>query len=770
MEWFKRLWRNERTRHALIAAAIAALLGGVDFFQPLRPVEWQMQAHIAPRAASGDIVFIEAKKDPSDPTNPQARREIASLIDRLTQAGARKIFLDLTFDRRSSPDADDALRGAIDRSGRTVLTQHYVTTFAGERVRYTLPQIAGTAPQTIVKELVDPFGYVWLEPSFAVVDGALLPSLPTAITETPGRLKREFAIDYSIDAATIPSITIGDTLTALSSQKGEERFAGKTFVVGRGWTPNYYLSIPGQRQIPLSIIPILAAETLKIGPPAAIGWFLPLLLVIVSLFIAIRISKRNRRRRVAYLAVAALPVVLLFACAYLRIFADLATPVAFLAIFASLRLWHMRQRRASLGDEISGLPSFRKLGIDLAEYDSAQKLAVVVAKVHRFDEVLSSIPSEYHREYVCHVADRLRVTDEHLVVYSNGGRYLAWLQPIEDEEQLQAHLNGLRAVFTHPIEVAGTAIDVGITFGADATSEADASRKLAAAASAAERTTEAYSPVLLAQESSNAERLWNVSLQAKIDQALKSGEIYVVYQPQFDLSTGALLGAEALVRWNDLERGHIAPSYFIEQCEQVGRMDALTKKVFKEAINGTASSPLLETAGFQLSMNVSATLLHDFRVAEMLREALLTSSLPASRLTLEITETSRITDYDTARMVMDQLHELGVKLSIDDFGVGAASLETLLLLPFDELKIDRMFVSRIRDNAKARGIVESLVHLGRGLGVVVIAEGVEDAETLAVLKQARCDAAQGYFLGKPGKLDVLFKHLGPPDARTLAAG
>lgn len=183
-------------------------------------------------------------------------------------------------------------------------------------------------------------------------------------------------------------------------------------------------------------------------------------------------------------------------------------------------------------------------------------------------------------------------------------------------------------------------------------------------------------------------------------------------------------------------------------------MDALTKKVFKEAVAGVAASPLRD-ADFQLSMNVSATLLHDFRVVEMLREILASCPLPASRLTLEITETSRITDYDTARIVMDQLHELGVKLSIDDFGVGAASLETLLLLPFDELKIDRMFVSRVRDSAKARGIVEALVRVGADLGIMVLAEGVEDAATLAVLKKVRCDAAQGYFLGKPGLLDLL---------------
>jgi EAL domain-containing protein (putative c-di-GMP-specific phosphodiesterase class I) len=152
----------------------------------------------------------------------------------------------------------------------------------------------------------------------------------------------------------------------------------------------------------------------------------------------------------------------------------------------------------------------------------------------------------------------------------------------------------------------------------------------------------------------------------------------------------------------------------------------------------------------------------------MLREVLSSSPWPASRLTLEITETSRIADYDTARIVMDQLRKVGVRLSIDDFGVGAANLETLLLLPFDELKIDRMFVSRVRESPKARGIVEALVGLGRDLGIVVLAEGVEDAETMAVLKQAHCDAAQGYFLGKPGRLDLLLEQ--HPAAGLMTTG
>jgi len=748
MALLKHLWRSERARHALIAAGIAALLGAIDFFEPLRPLEWQVQAKIRPQSASGDIVFIETSENPGISGNAQNRQKLASLIDGLTRAGAHKIALDDIFDQPSAAEADEALRKAIAQSERTILAQQYLTTPVGKQVRSTIPRIAGSAPQAVRMQRRSPFGYVWSEPYSALVGGTLLPSLPNALAKKTGR--GEFLIDYTIDDTSVPSFTTASAMAAIASDQTEE-FTGKTIVIGQGEAATSFAPIPGVQRAPPSLVTILAAETLRIGPPVAVGWILPLLLVFPWLLVATLILKRTPQRRIAYLAVGVLPVVLFFAFAHLRVFANIATPIAFLAIFSVLRLRHLHRQRASLIDGISGLPSFRKLEQDLATRKPTEPPAVVVAKIHRFDEVLSSLPRKHHAEYVRLVAERLRVGDADLTIYSNGGRYLAWLHNSEGEEQLRAHLKGLRAIFAHPLDVAGTAVDVGITYGADATTEQDAGRKIAAAASAAEKTTEAHCPVLLAHKSSEADRLWNVSLQAKIDQALKSGEIYVVYQPQFDLRSGAMLGAEALVRWNDRERGHISPSYFIEQCEQVGRMDALTRKVFHEAITNVASSPL-GGADFQLSINVSAILLHDFRVVEMLGEVLSASALPASRVTLEVTETSRIGDYDTACLVMNQLRELGVCLSIDDFGVGAASLETLLLLPFDELKIDRMFVSRVQTNAKARSIVESLVSLGRNLNITTIAEGVEDARTLTTLKKLGCDAAQGYFLGRPTEL------------------
>ena len=245
--------------------------------------------------------------------------------------------------------------------------------------------------------------------------------------------------------------------------------------------------------------------------------------------------------------------------------------------------------------------------------------------------------------------------------------------------------------------------------------------------------------------------MWNVSLQAKIDSALKTGQIYVVYQPQFRLPNEQLCGFEALVRWNDPERGLISPSYFIEQCEHAGRMEALTRKVFSEAIETINDSPFAR-GPYRLSMNVSATMLGDDRLVDILERTLSATGFDPARTTLEITETARIADFDRAKATLTRLQALGARISIDDFGVGAANLETLLRLPFDELKIDRVFVARIREDSKARNIVQSLISLSRNVGLEVVAEGVEDRFTLDILNSLGCEGVQGYVLGRPGPL------------------
>ena len=766
MAGLKDRFRTERIRHFLVAFVVSVAMGVTGLLAPIDWVVWSSQMRISERPASGDIVFIGAERDLTDPAHPGSRLTLARLVEGLSAAGADKVFLDVILQQPSVPAADEALADAIEKSERTFLVQRFRTTPSGPRMISTSPALARSIPQFVAREWVEPYGYIWFaDLGFPVAD-EFRQSLAAALAEVDSREVVQFRIDYSIDHRTVPSISLGDALASMDVSR-TDFFAGKRVVVGNGGNgADTIAPIPGDLGAPGSMVAILAAETLRVGPAADLGWLpsFAAFALLLALTVALR---RATLRRWGYVAAAGAIPLWYVLCLELRVIAYLGIPLMFLLLFSGLRLWKGRSRRAALVDELSGLPNFRALERDLRRQDLMNKSSVVVARIHRFDEVLAILTPEGQGEYVRQVAERFRISEKDLTVYSNGGRYLAWTQEAQDEDHLEAHLQGLRAVFTLPLDVNGTPIDVGVTFGADATLESSPARKIASATAAVDRTTEAHSPVILADHASVSDRMWNVSLQAKIDAALRSGQIYVVYQPQFRLPGERLCGFEALVRWNDPERGLISPSYFIEQCEHAGRMEALTRKVFSEAVEAISNSSFTD-GPYRLSMNVSATMLGDDRLVDILERALGTSGFDPSRITLEITETARIPDFDRARAALTSLKALGARISIDDFGVGAANLETLLRLPFDELKIDRAFVARIRDDTKARSIVQSLITLSREVGLEIIAEGVENRITLEILNSLGCKGVQGYALGRPGPLSEMLQFRDVIDRKAVA--
>ena len=329
---------------------------------------------------------------------------------------------------------------------------------------------------------------------------------------------------------------------------------------------------------------------------------------------------------------------------------------------------------------------------------------------------------------------------------------IAWTMAEKDTGLLRGHLEGLRALFSSPLLVGDNQVDVGITFGVDVTTSPNVTRRLAAAVSATEQTTETFDPIAIADSASDEDLIWNISLQARIDTALANGEIYLVYQPKIAVPTGALIGVEALVRWNDPVRGHIPPDQFIRQCENAGRMAQLTRHVLREACKA-GNGFIARGINIDMAVNISATLLHERRIVHKVAEVLAETGFPADRLVLEITETYRISNLKLAGEILAELKALGAKISMDDFGVGAASLEALVALPFDELKIDRLFVARMASDGKAAGIVRSVLGLGRDLRITVVAEGVEDAQTLKVLRDSGCQVAQGFGISRPVGFD-----------------
>ncbi len=234
-------------------------------------------------------------------------------------------------------------------------------------------------------------------------------------------------------------------------------------------------------------------------------------------------------------------------------------------------------------------------------------------------------------------------------------------------------------------------------------------------------------------------------LAGALQYALQEGEFTLVYQPIWDIRTNALVGAEALLRWEHPTRGTISPAHFIPLAERIGLIVPLGRWVLQAACEEalTWASPV------SVSVNVAPSQLRRREMVEEVREVLAATGLPADRLKLEITESQLLEETDEVIAVMAGLRDLGVRLALDDFGTGHSSLSTLRAFPFSDLKIDRCFTQGIVQDPRTRGLLEAILQVCRVMELDCVAEGVETEEQLAMVRSLGCTHAQGYFLGRP---------------------
>ncbi|MBT9331592.1 putative bifunctional diguanylate cyclase/phosphodiesterase [Paracidobacterium acidisoli] len=256
-------------------------------------------------------------------------------------------------------------------------------------------------------------------------------------------------------------------------------------------------------------------------------------------------------------------------------------------------------------------------------------------------------------------------------------------------------------------------------------------------------------------------------LEADLERAIAAGELILLYQPEIDLVTGRIIGFEALVRWQHPQRGMIPPSEFIPLAEETGLILPLGDCVLTEACRqlvtwreqASATGRNQEnqkTRGqsgcdidLRVSVNLSARQFSSLGLVERIEQILRQTSLAAGDLRLEVTETSLMSDADTALRTMRDLQNLGVGLHMDDFGVGYSSLHHLHRFPFDTLKIDRSFIGRIAEEKGGAEIVRTILDLARSLRMKVVAEGIETAHQAEQLRTMGCPFGQGYYFARP---------------------
>jgi diguanylate cyclase (GGDEF)-like protein len=330
------------------------------------------------------------------------------------------------------------------------------------------------------------------------------------------------------------------------------------------------------------------------------------------------------------------------------------------------------------------------------------------------------------------------------------GDQFAFLLKDASSDAAMSFADAALAALRDPITLDGQRLDIGGRLGIALYPKdgLDASTLLRRAELAMAQAKRRHCGVAFVTEICTEPAHEQLSLIGDMRAAMGNGEFTLVYQPKLALRTGRIVAVEALLRWQDPERGMIAPSRFIPFAEQTGFIREITPWVLDSVIRQASR---WQEAGLDIavSANLSALDLLDPGLSGRVRELLERHGVPADRLCLEITESALMADPSLALAHLAELAALGIRLSIDDYGVGQASLAYLKSLPVNELKLDRSFITSITDSPRNSAIVESTIMLSHALGLTVVAEGVETQAELGWLIAHGCDVVQGYCIARP---------------------
>ncbi|RIJ13177.1 EAL domain-containing protein [Pseudomonas sp. 91RF] len=415
---------------------------------------------------------------------------------------------------------------------------------------------------------------------------------------------------------------------------------------------------------------------------------------------------------------------------------------------------HAQIQHLSLHDALTGLPNRNKLARYLDDAlllkEHAAPLSLLMIDLDNFKPINDSLGHPAGDAVLQEVASRLRecTRDQDIVARLGGDEFVVVLNGMDTRQEIDKFCTRLIGSLHQPIIFEQHPLHIGASIGIAL------SRRHGFVASELIRCAD----IALYRAKSDGKNTWcyfeahmsdqiqtRRQMEDDLRRALSNQELVLHYQPRYTVDGKDIVSVEALVRWNHPTRGLLGPDVFIPLAEQTDLIVPLGRWVLREACETALTWP----ADILLSVNLSPAQFAISDVVEDVREVLVGTRFPASRLELEITENVMLNDTDGALTTMNALKELGVRLNMDDFGTGYSSLGYLRAYPFDGIKIDKRFIASISSGANDRAVVQAIIGLGKAMGLTVTAEGVETEEQLDILGKDQCNEVQGYYMSRP---------------------
>ncbi|WP_394189112.1 EAL domain-containing protein [Pseudoalteromonas atlantica] len=416
-------------------------------------------------------------------------------------------------------------------------------------------------------------------------------------------------------------------------------------------------------------------------------------------------------------------------------------------------------RRQAHFDSLTALPN-RFLSLDRLSQmlgsvkKKHEKAAVFFLDLDNFKKVNDSLGHEVGDKLLIEAAHRLKhaLKQDDTVGRLGGDEFIVLISNLNDESNAKAITERLLNAFREPFKLEGRELILTLSIGIamspkDGTSASELLRNADTAMYQAKALGRNTSSFFTQQMNTAMQRRFEIEEQ--MQNALTKNEFTVYYQPQIDVKTNTLIGAEALLRWQNNKLGAITPDEFIPIAEQTGLIIPIGEFVIKQALLFLKEWQASHKQKYTMAVNLSPCQFRDPELLNMILHSLNENNINHECLELEITEGVLMNEQDSIREALMQISKLGIKLSMDDFGTGYSSLSYLRQYSFDVLKIDRSFINAITDNKADCNLVKAAIAMSHSLEIKVVAEGVETKEQLDLLNTLYCDIAQGFYLSKP---------------------
>lgn len=719
----------------LAATLLVALLGWLGVTAPFDTLLSANMARLDPKPFNQQIVPINIASQGRGRPGEANDDPILAVIEKADREGAKGLYLAVGLPPRGNDRVAAAIRAA------RVPIRYTPVDFPDRKMlaRYGAYYGPDRHPAT-VRLAVDGFGLAQGMRRCRVVDDVVLPGL---VSLRP--VQRDDCAAARYDMA-IAAPAASRTVWGADDLKSQS-WRGRYIVAGSPAFANVVTPPHGDQ--PIEVLASLVLQTELSGGLREVNAFIPALMTgFIVIGLTLLLWSYPRLLTAGMGVVLAAWVLAHFVAS--RMAVDL--PIVSALLIVAVSIWYgtfiTNRHRKTRENSKSGLPTFAVLEQE-AMRDSRP---LVVLKIANYSEITATLPRASELDLLRQIVARLQLGSGSSDIFHGDDGYFGWF--IVDDRHIEERLDGLHALMSVPVVVAGQSFDMAAAFGYDTSAPGEAANRVNGARAAADRAARAGERTAFFDPSRIDEAAWRLSMLGQLDEAIDRDELWIAYQPKEDLRAGDWPALEALVRWQHPTKGNVPPDDFIPLAEQSGRIEKLTRFVLGRALADLHS---LMTQGYDLEMcvNLSARLLERADIAETIGAMLVRFRVDPSRLTIELTETAAFAETMESLGQLQRIRDLGVRISIDDYGKGFSSLTYLRSVPADEIKIDRSFIDAMSQSPSDYLLVNSTIELAHQLGKSVVAEGVQEAGTLDRLREMGCDFGQGYWICKPARITQL---------------